>query len=215
MATVREMLARSPGKSTRQAARESGLSRYTICKGLKEELDFRPWKPHHMQELTPEDCDRGMEYGELMLGWHEDFPQLFENILWSDEAIFHVGGLVNRHSCHYWAAQDPNITAEKMQNRPKVTVWCEMTSVIGPYLLRDTMNSERYLQMFRDYVWPTVSGWENIDDINSMQYVAPPHFANAVLALLDEKFPGRWLGRREPHEWPARSPYLTPCDIFL
>jgi hypothetical protein len=95
VATVREMFTRSPGKSTRQAARESGLSRYTICKVLKEELDFRPWKAHHVQELTPEDCNRRLEYGELMLGWHEDFPQLFENILWGDEAIFHIGGFVN------------------------------------------------------------------------------------------------------------------------
>ena len=25
----------------------------------------------------------------------------------------------------------------------------------------------------------------------------------------------RWLGRRESHEWPARSSDLTPCDFFL
>ena len=34
-------------------------------------------------------------------------------------------------------------------------------------------------------------------------------------AWFDQKFPGRWLGRRGPHEWPARSPDLTPCDFFL
>jgi hypothetical protein len=36
-----------------------------------------------------------------------------------------------------------------MQNRPKVTVWCGMTAtkVIGPYLLHDAMNADRYLQM--------------------------------------------------------------------
>jgi hypothetical protein len=39
---------------------------------LQVEVDFRPWKPHHVQKLTPEDCDRRMEYGELMLGWHKD-----------------------------------------------------------------------------------------------------------------------------------------------
>jgi hypothetical protein len=101
---------------------------------------------------------------------------------------------------------------EKMQNRPKVTVWCGMkaTSAIGPYLLRDTMNSERYLQMFQDYVWPMVSGWENIDDLIFMQDGASPHFANAVRAWLDKNFPGRWLGRRRLHEWTARSPDLTP-----
>jgi hypothetical protein len=60
VATVREMFTYSPGKSTCQAAHKSGLSRYRICKVLKEELDFCPWKPHHMQGLTPEDCDWNM-----------------------------------------------------------------------------------------------------------------------------------------------------------
>ena len=42
-----------------------------------------------------------MEFGEVMLAWYEDCSNLFKNILWSDEAIFHIDGLVNRHSCHY------------------------------------------------------------------------------------------------------------------
>ncbi|PSN49460.1 hypothetical protein C0J52_06588 [Blattella germanica] len=106
---------------------------------------------------------------------------------------------------------------EKMQSRPKVTVWCGITAknVVGPYLLRDTMNAERYLVMLQDYVWPTVSEWENTDDIIFMQDGTPPHFANVVRNWLDEKFPGHWLGRRGPHEWLARSPDLSPCDFFL
>ena len=44
---------------------------------------------------------------------------------------------------------------------------------------------------------------------------APPHVALSVLAWLDQKFAGLWLGRRGPHEWPARSPDLTPCDFVL
>ena len=32
---------------------------------------------------------------------------------------------------------------------------------------------------------------------------------------LDEKLPGRWIGRRGPIEWPARSPDLTPLDFFF
>jgi hypothetical protein len=157
--------------------------------------------PSHA-ERTAEDCDRRMEYGELMLGWHEDFPQLFENILWSDEAIFHVGSFINRHNCHYWPEQDPNITTVKMQNRPKVTMWCgkTATSVISPYLLRDNMNSEHNLQMLHDHVWPTVSDSENIDNLIFMQDGAPPNFSNAVHAWLDEKFPRRWLGQRGTHE---------------
>jgi hypothetical protein len=78
-----------------------------------------------------------------MLGLHEDFPRVFENILWSDKAMFRVGGFISRHNCYYWAAQDRNMTVEKLQNQPNTTVWCGMTAtiVIGPYLLRDTMIS--------------------------------------------------------------------------
>jgi hypothetical protein len=74
-----------------------------------------------------------------MLGSHEDWPQLFENILCSDEAVFHIGVSVNRHNCHYWAAHDPEVTVEKMQNLPKVTVWCRITAtrVIGRPLPSD------------------------------------------------------------------------------
>jgi hypothetical protein len=32
---------------------------------------------------------------------------------------------------------------------------------------------------------------------------------------LDLHFEGRWIGRRGPLEWPARSPDLTPPDFFL
>ena len=48
-----------------------------------------------------------------------------------------------------------------------------------------------------------------------MQDGAPPHFAIVVREWLNAHFPGRWIGRRGPHEWPARSPDLTPCDFFL
>ena len=46
-------------------------------------------------------------------------------------------------------------------------------------------------------------------------YIAAPHFALAVRDWLDTTFPECWLGRRGPHEWPARIPDLTPCDFFL
>lgn len=85
-----------PKKSTRQVARESEWSRYAIRVVLHKELNFHPWKPHYVLELKIEDCNRRMEFSELMLAWHEVWPQLSENILWSDEAVFHVGGYVHR-----------------------------------------------------------------------------------------------------------------------
>ena len=71
----------------------------------------------------------------MMLAWFRDWLNLLKNILWSDEAAFHIGGFVNRHNCHYWAGEDPRVTSEKQQNRPKITIWYGMTSdrIVGPY----------------------------------------------------------------------------------
>jgi hypothetical protein len=41
------------------------------------------------------------------------------------------------------------------------------------------------------------------------------HYAVIVHNWLDERFSGRWIGRHDPFEWPARSPDLTPCDFLL
>ena len=191
-----EMFDKSPNKSTREAARESGLSRHTVRTILKKELHYRPRKPHYCQKISAEDCDRRLEFAELMLDWHLDWPEVFDNILWSDEAVFHVGGFVNKHNCHYWAHDDPMIVAEKTQSKPKITVWCGMMSsrVIGPFVIHDTMNAERYLCMLRNQVWPAISTWENFDRMFFMQDGAPPHFARTVRSWFDEQLPGRWIG---------------------
>ncbi|BFZ09215.1 hypothetical protein BsWGS_12254 [Bradybaena similaris] len=43
---------------------------------------------------------------------------------------------------------------------------------------------------------------------------APAYFIS-VRRLLDENFPGRWIGRGSQHQWPARSPDLSSCDNAL
>ena len=89
------------------------------------------------------------------------------------------------------------------------------TKIVGPVILDETMNGERYLNMLRDKVLPEISSWDNLEDLIFMQDGAAPHFHKDVREWLDTTFPERWLGRRGPHKWPARSPDLTPCDFFL
>ena len=64
-------------------------------------------------------------------------------------------------------------------------------SIVGPFILRDTMNAERYLVMLQDEICPVISTWENIEDLNFMQDGAPPHFAIVVREWLNAQFPGR------------------------
>lgn len=61
-----------------------------------------------------------------MLVWYKGWPELFENILLSDETVLYVGGCINHHKCYYWELhdKDPNMTVERMQPQPKGTVCC-------------------------------------------------------------------------------------------
>jgi len=44
---------------------------------------------------------------------------------------------------------------------------------------------------------------------------APPHSSREVRNFLNYHFPGRWFGRGGPHNWPARSPDLSPLDYCV
>ena len=44
---------------------------------------------------------------------------------------------------------------------------------------------------------------------------APPHSSREVTNFLNYRFPGRWIRRGGPHNWPAKSPYLSPLDYCV
>ena len=64
--------------------------------------------------------------------------------------------------------------------------------------------------MLVDYAWPQLQGKR----LYFQHDGAALHSAVIVHEWLDEKFPGRGIGRRGPFDWPARSSDLTTCDFF-
>ena len=104
----------------------------------------------------------------------------------------------------------------KEVNTPGVTVWGGLTSdgLLGPFFFDDTVTATSYLNMLEDKVWPIVSRRPNAKEIIFQQDGAPPHFALIVRTWLDQHFPNRWMGRRGPIVWPARSPDLSPPISF-
>jgi hypothetical protein len=47
------------------------------------------------------------------------------------------------------------------------------------------------------------------------QHAGAPHFSREVRNSLNYHVPGRWIGRGGPHNWPARSPDLSPPDYCV
>jgi len=74
------------------------------------------------------------------------------------------------------------------------------------------MNAERYCDLLNDIVVPYFTHHR---EMYFQQDGASSHFAINVRKILDTQLTGRWIGRRGPTEWPARSPDLTPLDYWL
>jgi len=47
------------------------------------------------------------------------------------------------------------------------------------------------------------------------QHDGAPHFSREVRNFLNYRFPGQWIGRGGPHNWPAMSPGLSPMHYCV
>ena len=94
-------------------------------------------------------------------------------------------------------------------------VWCASSeyNLVGPYSFENgNVNRENSRKMRIDYAFPRFAYLR--DDCIFHQDSAPTHYSHRVRRYLDNDRPVNWIGRDDPVEWPACSPYLTPCDFF-
>ena len=79
------------------------------------------------------------------------------------------------------------------------------------------LNGENYLQFLQEEL-PELLEDVPLDVRRRMWFQhdgAPAHSTRIVRDWLDQRFPGRWIGRGGPVSWPLRSPDLNPLDFFL
>lgn len=140
-------------------------------------------------------------------------------LVMSDEATFHVDGMVNTQNCRYWLCRNPRWVREREVKSPKVTVWCGMwrEGIVGPFFFEGSVTGSNYLRMLEEQFLPVLISLHMQQEVCIfMQDGAPPHWVRTVRRWLDAHFPGRWMGRGSPNmPWPPRSPDLTICDFFL
>ena len=209
---VENLIQNRPKISVSVGALELGISQSSFYRTIKE-LGFRPFKPSAAIDLSDDDLDRRQEFCESMIDRIQAEPGILDKIIWSDESEFKLNGTINRHNCRYWASTNPHELLPRSQYADGVMVWCGITpsGIIGPYFFEGNVTGTSYLSMLEEYVWPQVKH----KGMYFQQDGAPAHYSLKVREWLDKKFPNRWIGRRGPIEWPARSPDLTPPDFFL
>lgn len=219
----------NPNTSLRKVVDATGISLGSVHKVTKIHK-YHPYKMQIHQELSEDDFDRRVEFCERMTAAINDNAIQVKNICFSDESTFYLNGFVNKHNCRYWSNENPHAFVEGHTQYPqKINVWAGIlgNKVIGPLFLDGNLTGEIYLDMLQTTINPLIiEAIENqIDEdgnpvlneaeVYFQQDGAPPHYVLPVRQWLDDEFPNKWIGRRGPMEWPARSPDLTPLDFFL
>lgn len=218
-----------PTTSIRKVSKETRIATGSIQKVTKIHK-FKPYKMHILHELQDDDHDRRIQFCEIMTEFIKQTPNLLQSVIFSDECTFFLNGKVNKQNCRYWSDENPHQFREGHTQYPqKINVWAGIlgNTVIGPLFINGNLTAEVYLNMLDETVDGLITeAVENQRDqygqplisediLHFQQDGAPPHYAALVREWLDNRFPGRWIGRRGPIEWPARSPDLSPNDFFL
>ncbi|GFV30922.1 uncharacterized protein TNCV_4013561 [Trichonephila clavipes] len=116
-------------------------------------------------ELLPQDCESRHLFSLQFLACLEVDPEWPWNILWTDEAHFHLDGSVNTHNCRIWESDNPHSTLQDSLHSPKVTVWCGFSTsfILGPYFFQKlgaggpvtcSITGQRYASLLRNKIIP-------------------------------------------------------------
>ncbi|GFX41555.1 transposable element tc3 transposase [Trichonephila clavipes] len=213
--------------SVRRVAEALDLPRSTVQKIMRNILSYYPYKLQFVQELLPYDFETRHLFSLKFLARLKVDPEWSWNILWTDEAQFHLDGLVNTHNCRIWETDNPHSTLRVPLHSPKVKVLCKFSAyfILGPYFFEELgaegpvtcfITGQRYASLLRNKIIPDLQARQCLSRIIFMQDGAPPHITRCVTEVLKHHFTEeRVISRQFRHLWPPRSPDLSPCDFWL
>lgn len=72
------------------------------------------------------------------------------HLVFSDKAIFHSSGKVNRRNVRIWGVNNPHVIIEHGRDSAKINVFCatSKTQNYGPFsFIENTVNGRSYLEM--------------------------------------------------------------------
>jgi hypothetical protein len=114
-------------------------------------------------------------------------PHFHHQVCFSDEATFHINGVVNRYNCRILGSQNPHATCEMERGGPKLNVWAGLMhdNLIGPFFFPEkTVTGCSYLDMQKLHALPQL-----LPKLSSSKM--RHHHISAMLGIA---WTERWLG---------------------
>ena len=82
-------------------SKKLGLSESNVRRILHLDLHFHPYKIKVVQKLKEDDAAKRSVFSQQMLALINRNKEVLNNLIMSDEAHFHLTGLVNKQNCRY------------------------------------------------------------------------------------------------------------------
>lgn len=184
-----------------------------------------------LQEISPEDKLRRLEFCYVMLKEIDENKGFMKNILFTGQSVFAVCGYQTPAEIRYWVKQNTqaNIPIDTQtntqvniptdpQNSQKVCVWAGIlnNSVIGPIFIDGYLNSEKYLHILKENIIPSIKALDLNFNTTWLQHDGlPAHNAKNLTSFLENAFSKRIIGLNGSIVWPSRSADLSPNSFFI
>ena len=224
---ARQIMTSNPKTTMKQLALQLDCSYSTAQRMARTDLKLFPYKISIHQSLKECDRDARKRYCAWFSRKCNGSARFLNNIWFSDECHFHLNGQVCSQNNRYWGTDPPQEVAEKPLHSQKCTAWCAISAqgISGPFWLEDstgkttTVTAARYrkiLQRFWNGLQTRYRGRpEELRNQWFQQDGAPAHRATETRNRLRDRFQDRLIAKGVGHDWPPRSPDLTPPDFFL
>lgn len=153
-AVLRDLYA-DPRTSTRRLALRHGISQKSVWRILSKEGLY----PYHYQRVQHLHEDVDWRPRCVMSRWIlrkiSENPEFLKTILWMDEASFTRDGITNCRNLHRWCPKGENPKLKRpstFQVKFTINVWAGLIDdlLIGPLILPQTLNGERFLELLQD-----------------------------------------------------------------
>ncbi|XP_025016781.1 uncharacterized protein LOC112538930 [Tetranychus urticae] len=212
----------NPKDSLRRAGQKLGIPRETLRVMLRRFLKMFPYKISVGQKLTPAAMEKRTAFSSQVYQMIETSQFNHEDIIFSDEAHFHLDGYVNKQNFRFWGSERPEYFQSKSAHPIRLTAWAAITRhKIFITFFRNTVTGDSYNTLLKRSFFP----WCGKNQVSTsswfMQDGATPHRTKEVFETLHNKFGTHVIGLGYPKfcnggmEWPPYSPDLNPCDFFL
>lgn len=201
--------------SVREIARDTGFSKSSVHRILRQKLMCRPYKLKVMQELKDTDFEKRLQFAQDFL---DHFLHDIEFVIWSDEAYFYLDGTVHTRNAYIWSSENHHSFVTKPLHPEKVCVWVAFSAkIMIPVVIIEsgTIDGDVYLNILQNSLVPYLKQHRLCSKSIYQHDGAPPHIKKNVQQFLTKTFgEDRLISRFHTHLWPPRSPDLSPVDFW-